>query len=114
MMMETIDRRLFDRFPARFPSKFRDTSLDFGMDVFLKDVSATGLRLTTRQKMFLDDVVSVEVQMPDGLDPVVLNGRVRWIHQVMTELWEIGVEFHRVDFMRMHRLVRYAFSLPQD
>ncbi len=108
--MERSERRLFERFEARFPTRFRDTSPDYGTDVFLKDVSGTGLRLTTRQRMFIDDIISLEVKMPDGLDPVVLNGRVRWVHQVLGEVWEVGVEFHKVDFMRMHRLVRFALA----
>ncbi|MBF0593456.1 MAG: PilZ domain-containing protein [Candidatus Omnitrophica bacterium] len=112
--MASLERRLFERFEARFPTRFRDTSIDYGTDVFLKDASGTGARITTRQKMFIDDVVSLEVKMPDGLEPVVLNGRVRWVHQLMAEVWEVGVEFHRVDFMRMHRLVRYALSAQNN
>ena len=108
--METLERRLFERFEARFPTRLRDSSLDYGMDVFLKDVSGSGVHITTRQRMFIDDIISLEVKMPDDLDPVVLNGRVRWVHQVMGDLWEVGVEFHKVDFKRMHRLVHFAFA----
>ena len=112
--MQLTERRLFDRFPVSFPTRFRDTSYDYGTDVFLKDVCGMGLRMRTRQKLFLDDIVSLDVQMPDGLDPVQLNGRVRWIHQVSAQLWEVGVEFHKVDFMRMHRLVHYAFAAENN
>lgn len=112
--MQTVERRLFDRFPAPFPTRFRDVSFDYGTDVFLKDVSGSGLSMRTRQRMFLDDAVSLDVQMPDGLDPVSLSGRVRWVHQVAPRLWEVGVEFHKIDFMRMHRLVRYALSLQNN
>lgn len=110
--MERFERRLFDRFEARFPTRLRDTSVDYGTDVFLKDVSGTGANITTRQRMFIDDMISLDVKMPDGLDPVVLNGRVRWVHQDPAPggIWNVGVEFHKVDFMRMHRLVRYAFA----
>lgn len=108
--MANPERRIFERLDARFPTRFRDTAADFGTDVFLKDVSGTGVRITTRQRMFIEDVVSLEVQMPDGLDPVVLNGRVRWIHGVMNGVWEVGVEFHKIDFLRMHRLVHYALA----
>ena len=108
--MERLERRLFDRFEARFPTRLRNTSVAYGTDVFLKDASGTGACLTTRQRMFLDDIISLEVQMPDEFEPVVLNGRVRRVRQVMGGLWEVGVEFHKVDFMRMHRLVRYALA----
>ncbi len=112
--MDRLDRRLFERFDVRFPTRFRDTSIDYGTDVFIQDCSGTGVRITTRQRMFIDDVVSLEVKMPDGLDPVALNGRVRWVHQVTGEVWEVGVEFHRVDFMRMHRLVHYALAAQNN
>jgi len=106
--MERFERRLFDRLEARFPTRFRETSPDYGTDVFLKDFSGSGARITTRQHMFIDDIISLEVKMPDGFAPVLLNGRVRRVHQVMSGVWEVGIEFHKVDFMRMHRLVRYA------
>ncbi|MEI6438362.1 MAG: PilZ domain-containing protein [Candidatus Omnitrophota bacterium] len=108
--MNRIERRLFERFDARFPTRLRDSSIDYGTDVYLKDASGTGIRLTSRQRMYIDDIISLEVKMPDGLEPVVLNGRVRWVHEVMGDLWEVGVEYHKVDFMRMHRLVRYALA----
>ena len=108
--MDRIDRRLFERFHAGFPTRWHAASDDYGTDVFLKDVSATGARITTRQQMFIDDIISLDIKMPDGLDPVVLNGRVIWVHQVMGALWEVGIEFHKVDFMRMRRLVSCAFA----
>lgn len=109
--MDAIDRRLFDRLPARFPTRFHNTSYNYGTDVFLQDVSGTGVSLTTRQRMFIDDMVSLEVKMPDGFDPVILNGQVRWVHPVpASQAWQVGVEFHKVDFMRIHRLVRYALA----
>ncbi|MBF0387927.1 MAG: PilZ domain-containing protein [Candidatus Omnitrophica bacterium] len=108
--MDSSERRLFDRFEARFPARLRESSIDYGTDVFLQDVSGSGLHITTRQRMFIDDIISLEVKMPDGLDPVVLNGRVRWVHPMQSGSWEVGVEFHKVDFMRMHRLVRYALA----
>ncbi len=112
--MEIHERRLFDRIPARFPTRFRNTS-DYGTNVFLQDVSGTGVRITTRQRLFIDDMVALEVQMPDGFEPVVLNGQVRWAQSVNgATAWEVGVEFHEVDFMRMHRLVRYALSAQNN
>ena len=31
------ERRIFDRFQSRFPTKFKDSRGDFGNDVFLRD-----------------------------------------------------------------------------
>ena len=101
---------MFERLAARFPTRFRDTSVDYGVDVFLKDFSATGLSITTRQQMFIDDVLSIEVKMPDKHEPVKLSGRVRWVRKLQADQWNVGAEYHRVDFMHVNRLVRYALA----
>jgi Tfp pilus assembly protein PilZ len=98
--------RLFERFTARFPVKFRHSRGDFGTDVFLRDASALGVRFTTRQRMFLNDSVSLVVELPDGFDPLTLNGRVVWIKRKTPELWEAGVEFHKPDLMKMRRVFK--------
>ena len=50
--MTEKDKRLFDRFHARFPVKFRYSREDYGSDVFLRDASAQGARFTTTKRMF--------------------------------------------------------------
>ncbi|MBF0618776.1 MAG: PilZ domain-containing protein [Candidatus Omnitrophica bacterium] len=104
------DNRLFERFPARFPARFHDTDSAYGADVLLRDASGSGLRIATRQKLLLDDRLSLEVELPDGKDAVVLSGRVRWIHNTSPQLAEAGIELHKVSFMRMHRLVKYSIE----
>ena len=113
--METdSERRLFERLSARFPTRFRDSSLDYGVDVFLKDISASGARITTREQLYLGDIVSLEILLPDGLDPVLLNGRVCWIRQAAPHVFEAGLEFHKVNFVRLHRLVRFALEVSAN
>ena len=102
------ERRMFERFSAKFPTKFRDISEDFGVDVFMRAFSASGVRLHTRERFFIDDSLSIELELPDGHEPLHLNGRVRWIKSHSPELWEVGMEFHKVHLMKLHRLVKYA------
>ncbi|MBF0569642.1 MAG: PilZ domain-containing protein [Candidatus Omnitrophica bacterium] len=111
IMTEPKERRLFERMSARFPTKFHDSSLDYGLDVFLKDMSASGFRISTRERLFLNDVVSVDVKVPDGQEPVHLNGRVCWAREISPDVFEAGVEFHKVNFIRIHRLTRHAMAL---
>ena len=113
-MERTSERRVFERMPARFPTKFRDSSPDFGIDVFLRDVSASGAHITTKEQLFLGDIVSLEILLPDGFEPILLSGRVRWIRQVAPRAFEAGVEFHKVDLIRLHRLVKYAEELTHN
>ena len=104
------ERRLFERIPARFPTRYRDSSIDFGSDVFLKDFSATGACIATKERLLLDDVVSLEVKVPDGMDAVPLNGRVRWVHRITPRIFEAGVEFHKVELLHLHRIMKFALA----
>ena len=104
-MIETADnRRTFARFSARFPVKFRHSREDFGTEVFLRDASAEGVKFSTKQRLFLHDSVSLEVKLPDGAQPMLLNGRVVWVKEKEHQLWDVGLQFHKVQLMRMRRI----------
>ena len=111
--MDSLERRLFSRFVARFPTKFKDSAEEYGRDVYLRDVSATGARVATRDRLFIDDVLSLSVKLPDSDDPVDLNGRVRWVRGHAPQVWEAGLQFHKVDLMKIHRIVKYAIPEPE-
>ena len=100
------ERRIFERFSARFPVKFKDEREDYGTDVFLRDASAQGMRILTKERFFLDDQLALEVELPDGGEPLVLNGRVVWVKLLNLSLWEIGIQFSQVDFFKMQRLFK--------
>ena len=108
------ERRIFERMSARFPTRFRDSSPDFGVDVFLKDVSASGAHITTKEQLYLGDIISLEILLPDGLDPILLNGRVCWIRQIAPRIFEAGMQFHKVDLIRLSRLVRFVLEASQN
>jgi Tfp pilus assembly protein PilZ len=102
------ERRLFARFVSRFPTKLKDSDEEYGQNFFLRDVSAGGARIASRQRLFLEDFLSLNVELPDSAEPVCLNGRVRWVRNHTANVWEAGMEFHRVDLMRVHRIMKYS------
>lgn len=108
-MMDS-ERRLFERFSTRFPTRFKDYRGNYGVEVFLRDASASGVRITTRERMFLDDPISIEVQVPDGGSPLQLSGRVAWSKPVSANMWDVGLNFPKIHLMKMSRLMKY--SLP--
>jgi hypothetical protein len=110
MEAHASDGRIFERFSARFPVKFKHSRHDFGTEVFLRDASAEGMKVATKEKMFLNDSVSLLVKLPDGHDPLTLNGQVVWVKSKSPELWEVGLRFHQVNLMEMQRM----FKLVQD
>ena len=105
------ERRLFERFSARFPVKFKDTRQDFGAEVFLRDASAQGVRILTKERFFIDDKLSLEVALPDGGEHLILNGHVVWAKLVNLSLWDIGIEFPEVNFIKMQRLFKLTEEL---
>ncbi len=109
-MTSTVDdRRIFERYSAKFPTKFKDSRQDYGSDVFLRDASATGVRIVSKERFFLNDRLSLEVKLPDRSDPMVLNGTVVWQKLLDSSMWEIGLEFPQVRLMQMQHLMRFVF-----
>ena len=98
------ERRIFERFSARFPVKFKDEREDYGEEVFLRDASAQGIRILTKERFFLDDQLSLEIELPDGGEPMIVSGRVVWVKFLNLSLWDMGIEFHQVDLLKMQRL----------
>ena len=112
MNSEIVDQRLFQRFTARFPVKIKDSRNDFGTNVFLKNFSAEGIKLAARERLFLADSLSLSIKLPDGMDPLIVNGHVVWVRtQEPNALWDVGVRLYDVDFMNMQRLLKF---IPED
>jgi len=52
------DKRLFDRFVARFPARFKDSRNDYGTSISLRNASAQGVQITTKERLFIDDKIT--------------------------------------------------------
>lgn len=102
------ENRLFERFPSRFPVKFKYSQNDYGSNVFLRDASAQGVKIATREKLFLHDSVSLQVEVPGAREPLELNGRVVWTKTQSPNLWDAGIEFHKINLMKIHRLFQFV------
>ncbi len=98
------ERRLFERFTARLPAKFKDTRNDFGTKVSLRDASAQGVRLISRERVFLHDSISIEVKLPDSNNIMGLRGEVVWAKRIEDFFWEVGLKFYQIDLVAISRL----------
>ncbi|HOW35278.1 MAG TPA: PilZ domain-containing protein [Candidatus Omnitrophota bacterium] len=108
MVIGIDDRRVFDRFMARFPVKFKDERADFGTNVFLRDVSATGAKVSTKERFLLNDKIDLLVELPDGHEPLNLSGRVAWSRPANPQTWDVGMKFDKVDFMDTQRIFKFC------
>lgn len=97
---------MFDRLPSRFPVKFKDTRQEFGETVSLRNVSAEGAKIMTKEQLYLNDSVALEVELADGKEPMTLRGEVVWTKEKDAKVWDVGIRFHKVVFMDMWRIFK--------
>ncbi len=100
------NRRLYERFQSRFPVKYKDSRHDYGTDVHLRNFSAEGAKISTREQLYLNDSVSLEVELSDGKRPMTIRGEVVWTNKQDAEIWDIGLRFHKVVFMDLWRIYK--------
>ena len=96
MVVQIDDRRVFDRFTARFPVKFRDAREDFGTNVFLRDFSADGAKIVTKRNLFVNDNIDLLVELPDGHEPLTVQGKIVWARKTNPANWDAGVKFYKI------------------
>ncbi len=107
---EGQERRIFERFSARFPARFKDSRNDYGTDVFLRDASASGARFVSSERFYLQDNISLEVELPGAKEPMTIHGKVVWSKPVNPTMWDIGLEFGDMKFMQIRRLFQFNES----
>ena len=100
------DRRLFERFNARFPAKIQDSRDSYGTNLYVRDASGTGARLASKERLFVNDSVNIEVKLPDSPNPFIMRGQVKWARFRNNNLWDIGIKYHRVRLMHASRIYR--------
>ena len=108
--MDNNERRVYERFPARFPAKFKDARGDFGQDVFLRDASASGINILTKDRLFFNDNIAIEIELPNSHTPMVLNGKIVWSKPANSHAWESGMQFEEVNFMKLQRLFKSTLA----
>lgn len=102
------DRRTFARFVARFPVRFKGSRKSYGTNVSLRDACAQGVKITTREPVFIHDSVMLEIELPDCKDPMTLKGEVVWVvFDETSGMRDVGLKFHTVDLVHMSRLYKF-------
>ena len=105
---QSQERRVFERFETRFPAKIQYTRSDFGERAFLRNTSAQGVQFITRDQLFINDSVSLEIKLPDSEAPLLVRGRVIWSKKEDASIWDVGLRFHTISLMQIARLYRLA------
>lgn len=98
------ERRIFDRLVARLPIRFSESEQNFSNEVYLRDVSASGAKLVTRERLIPQERINFWVQIPDGKEPLPLSGKVVWAQEAERDVWETGISFEKIRLMDLHRV----------
>jgi len=107
-------KRLFDRFPSRFPVKFKDARNDFGTDVYLRDASAGGVHITTEERLYLNDNVTLDVELSGDKGVATVRGEVVWVKRKDAKMWDVGLKFHKIVLMDMWRIYKITEDTPSS
>ncbi|MEK7487534.1 MAG: PilZ domain-containing protein, partial [Planctomycetota bacterium] len=62
---------------------------------------------------FVNEHISLEVSLPDGTNPLDLNGQVVWVRTQAPNLWDVGVRFHQIHLMRLQRLFKFSDQIEK-
>jgi len=109
MKSQIEDRRVFERFSARYPAKFKYARADFGANLLLRDVSAGGARIVSKEKISMNDKIDLEVELPDGRSPLNLSGKVTWTKPGAPGEWDAGIQFDKMRLMQLQRIYKFSF-----
>ena len=65
-----------------------------------KDISMKGIRFTSDRKLEQNDLLKMELFLPDHKEPLNIEGKVAWSNprgQGEAKIYEVGVELLRID-----------------
>ena len=108
------ERRLFERFEARFPGRFKGSNDEFGSKVLLRDASAQGIKILSPQRLQINQNVAIELQLPDSENLMPLTGKIMWAKPYETQVWDYGLKFPRIDLVHMARLYNLVVDYIPD
>ncbi|MDP2939506.1 MAG: PilZ domain-containing protein [Candidatus Omnitrophota bacterium] len=99
------DRRLFERIEAKYPLRLTTKVEPFKADIYLRNFSASGVKVITKQKLSIDKEIDFWIEVPDGYKPIHFQGKVVWLRDEGKNVWDAGISFKNVNLMDCHRLL---------
>ena len=79
-----------------------------------KDISATGLRFETTEKIEENSTLELKLKLPNLQNPVHVYGRVAWLKRVTLEdnaPFDVGVEFLKIEEDNKNTFLKYLCDL---
>jgi len=100
------DRRIFARFPARFPAHLLDPRSGKEAEAQTQDISAKGIGLVSDEELKPQTSLEIWIKVHEKTEPIYTRGEVVWVKEVAPQQYRFGVNLERADLMSLARLLR--------
>lgn len=101
------DRRMFERFTIDLPVKFIDLKNNKEGTGRMVDLSASGGgMIITREQINPESHLDIWFSSDREKEPVHLSGKVVWSSMSEPELCKLGIQFEKVDFIRISQVLK--------
>lgn len=103
---EMDDRRIFERFSARFDMNLLCDGEMWERKATTCDISARGIGFVTERSLILKTPVEMWLKLPDNQEPLYTRGKVVWSKPLDNETCSAGVELEKADLIGISRVLR--------
>jgi c-di-GMP-binding flagellar brake protein YcgR len=103
---EMEDRRIFERFHARFPLRFLSMGENKEGKAFTQDISAKGIGMTTDEELAIHTPLEMWLELSEKEEPAYARGEVVWSKMIEPNRFKVGVELEKADLMGVSRIIR--------
>jgi hypothetical protein len=100
------DRRIFDRFSAKFPIKLINLWENSESEGEADDISAKGIGFSSKEELKPRTPLEMWLNIPDKGEPLYTRGEVVWSRMVEPKNFKIGVNLEKADLMGLSRILR--------
>jgi hypothetical protein len=97
---------MFERFKVDLPVRFlcKETNKEGKGRIINISAGGGGLIITT-EELNIGMHLEMWIDIPDDKDPLYITGVVVWFAQIEPQSFRVGVQFDKVDFMSMWRIL---------
>jgi len=100
------DKRVFERFPARFPLRFLDPKENKEGEAQICDVSAKGVGVLSKEQLKPHSTLEMWLKIPDKGEPLYTRGEVVWSAPGGMNEYRAGINLEKADLMGLSRVLR--------
>ncbi|MDP2941673.1 MAG: PilZ domain-containing protein [Candidatus Omnitrophota bacterium] len=100
------DRRVFERFDAKFPLRFLVPASGEEFQAESTDISAKGVGILSRENLQPAADLELWLDLPDRGEPLYARGKVAWSQPAGNQLYRLGINLEKADFMGLGRALR--------